>query len=309
MKFRNCPGTRRNPFLVAAIHNRDENPVQNQQTYFHIHLISDSTGETLTTVAKAAIAQYDDIQPIEHVYPLIRTEKQLGRAIANVELEPGIVLFTLVSETLSNRLVAACREIGIPYVSVLEPVLAVFQNYLNAEITHRIGGQHQLDADYFRRIEALNFTMAHDDGQLPENIDDADVIIIGVSRTSKTPTCIYLANRGIKAANMPIVRELTIPPALFAATRPLIVALIASPERILQVRQNRLLSLNAQGGESQYVNRHAIAEEVAYTRRLCKERSWPLIDVTRRSIEETAAEILALHRDHRAKFHQTSYSD
>ncbi len=266
--------------------------------YFHLHLISDSTGETLSTVARAAIAQYDDIQPIEHIYPLIRSDAQVDRVAAEIEEAPGIVLYTLVNEDLSKRLEKVCRKIGIPCISVLAPVLSVFQSYLNAEITHRVGGQHALDADYFRRIDALNFTMAHDDGQLPADVDEADLIIIGVSRTSKTPTSIYLANRGIKAANIPIVKGIDVPSALFEATRPLIVGLIASPERILQIRQNRILTYKLPADGGAYVDRREIAEEVAYTKRLCAEHTWPVIDVTRRSIEETAAAILALHKDH-----------
>jgi regulator of PEP synthase PpsR (kinase-PPPase family) len=274
--------------------------VKSAKTFFHLHLVSDSTGETLTTVARAAAAQYDRVQAIEHLYPLVRTDAQLETALSKLEEQPGIVLYTLVNDQLAERLENICQGLGIPCVSVLQPVLGVFKSYLNAEVTHRVGGQHALDADYFRRIDALNFTMIHDDGQLPENVDDADIIVVGISRTSKTPTCIYLANRGYKAANVPIVKEIEIPANLFAATRPLIVGLVASPERILQVRQNRLLSLNAAGANQQYVNRHAIADEVAYTRRLCAARNWPIIDVTRRSIEETAVEILAHHRDHLA---------
>lgn len=266
--------------------------------FFHLHLISDSTGETLSTVARAAMAQYDDIQAVEHVHPLIRSERQIERIATQIADAPGIVLYTLVNEDHYSRLETVCRDIGIPCVSVLEPVLGVFQSYLNAEITHRVGGQHALDADYFRRIDALNFTMAHDDGQLPENVDDADIIIIGVSRTSKTPTSIYLANRGIKAANIPIVKGLDVPPALFEARRPLVVGLIASPERIMQIRQNRILTYKMQSDGGTYVDRRAIAEEVAFTRQICTKHEWPIIDVTRRSIEETAAAILALHKEH-----------
>jgi len=272
--------------------------VNTSRKFFHLHLISDSTGETLSTVARAAMAQYDDIQAVEHVHPLIRSERQIERIATQIADAPGIVLYTLVNEDHYSRLETVCRDIGIPCVSVLEPVLGVFQSYLNAEITHRVGGQHALDADYFRRIDALNFTMAHDDGQLPENVDDADIIIIGVSRTSKTPTSIYLANRGIKAANIPIVKGLDVPPALFEARRPLVVGLIASPERIMQIRQNRILTYKMQSDGGTYVDRRAIAEEVAFTRQICTKHEWPIIDVTRRSIEETAAAILALHKEH-----------
>jgi regulator of PEP synthase PpsR (kinase-PPPase family) len=172
----------------------------------------------------------------------------------------------------------------------------VFQAYLGAPTDRRIGAQHVLDADYFRRIEALNFTMMHDDGQLAENVDAADVVLVGVSRTSKTPTSIYLANRGVKTANIPVVPGIPLPPQLDSAVNPLIVALVASPDRIIQLRENRILSLNAGGTDTNYVDRASVASEIAFTRKLAARHSWPVIDVTRRSIEETAAAILALHQ-------------
>ncbi|MFD1697502.1 pyruvate, water dikinase regulatory protein [Roseibium aestuarii] len=269
--------------------------------YFHLHLVSDSTGETLMTVARAATAQYEMVQEIEHVYPLVRTQKQLDRVVSEIEAAPGIVLYTLVDRDISERLERTCQDLGIPYVNILDPVFAVFQSYLNVTKTHRIGGQHDLDAEYFKRIEALNYTMMHDDGQIPDDLNTADIVLVGVSRTSKTPTCIYLANRGMKAANVPLVPDLPIPHQLNNLTRPLVVGLIASAERIQQIRQNRVLSLNSEGYNDTYVNRQEIAREINMSRRLCSERGWPLIDVTRRSIEETAAEIMDLYRKHRAQ--------
>ena len=271
------------------------------RNFFHLHLVSDSTGETLMTVARAASAQYEDVQSIEHVYPLVRSSRQLDDVIAEIEHAPGIVLYTLVDTELVERLEQAARQQGVPCVNILSPVFSVFQSYLNVRVTGRAGGQHQLDAEYFDRIEALNFTMLHDDGQIPADLDEAEVVLLGVSRTSKTPTCIYLANRGIKAANIPIVPDLPLPPQLFRVRKAMVVAVIASVERIQQVRQNRILSLNAGGfGNETYVDRRMIAREIATTRKLCAEHGWPVIDVTRRSIEETAAEILSLHRAHKA---------
>lgn len=269
------------------------------RSFFHLHLVSDSTGETLMTVARAAVAQYENIQPIEHVYPLVRSDRQLDRVVSEIEAAPGIVLYTLVNAAEVERLERTCRNLGVPCVNVLDPVFNVFQSYLNVQVTRRIGGQHALDADYFRRIDALNYTMMHDDGQMPEGLDEADVILAGVSRTSKTPTCIYLANRGIKAANVPIVPDVPLTPALFEVRKPLVVGLVASAERILQIRQNRLLSLNAIGQNDRYVDRNAIAEEIAYMRRMANEHDWPVIDVTRRSIEETAAAIMSLMKERR----------
>jgi regulator of PEP synthase PpsR (kinase-PPPase family) len=275
------------------------------ESYFHLHLVSDATGETLISVARAAYVQYASARAIEHVYPLVRTPKQLERVITEIEAAPGIVLYTLVNEELSHRLEEACRSFGVPCISVLKPVHDVFRSYLGAEWTPRIGAQHVLNADYYRRIDALNFTMMHDDGLAPEGLNEADVILVGVSRTSKTPTSIYLANRGVKTANIPIVPGMPLPPQLDAATKPLIVGLVASSERIVQVRQNRLLSLRAQHSANDYVDRTAVAEEVAFSRRLCAQRGWPVIDVTRRSIEETAAAVIALLDERRYVVPQT----
>ncbi|HEY8383921.1 MAG TPA: pyruvate, water dikinase regulatory protein [Microvirga sp.] len=271
------------------------------RSYFHLHLVSDSTGETLIAVGRAVAAQYEGISAIEHVYPLVRSTTQLERVIAEIETAPGIVLYTLVDPELSSRLEEACRESGSPHLSVLAPVHSLLQSYLGAHSTARPGAQHMLNAEYFKRIDAMNFTLLHDDGQLPADLNDADVVLVGVSRTSKTPTAIYLANRGVKTANIPLVPGVPPPPALETARKPLIVGLVASPERIVQIRQNRLLSLKADD-DTDYVDRDRVAEEIAVSRRLCARHNWPMIDVTRRSIEETAAAILDLYRDHRLKF-------
>jgi regulator of PEP synthase PpsR (kinase-PPPase family) len=271
------------------------------RSYFHLHLVSDSTGETLIAASRAAAAQYQGVASIEHVYPLVRTPAQLERAIVEIENAPGIVLFTLVDPRLSKRLEASCESSGSPCLSVLGPILTLFQSYLGQSSTPRAGAQHMLNADYFKRIDALNFTMMNDDGQLPENLAQADIVLLGVSRTSKTPTSIYLANRGYKTANVPLVPHVPLPRGLEALRKPLIVGLVASPERIIQIRQNRLLTLNADS-KSDYVDRIAVAEELAASRRLFAEKGWPMIDVTRRSIEETAAAILDLLKEHRLKF-------
>jgi regulator of PEP synthase PpsR (kinase-PPPase family) len=262
--------------------------------YFHLHLISDATGETLITVARAAAAQYVKVTPVEHVHPLVRTQKQLERVLAEIEEQPGIVLYTLLQENLVDRLEQKCRDLGVPCLSILGPVLHLFQAYLGAESTHKVGAQHTLNAEYFRRIDALNYTMLHDDGQLTDDLEEADVLLVGVSRTSKTPTSIYLANRGVKTANVPMVPGLQLSPGIERLKHPLIVGLYASPERVVQIRQNRLLSLKAHRDDDKYIDREAVAEEIAASRRLCAKHGWPLIDVTRRSIEETAAAILAL---------------
>ena len=289
--------------FYTAIHSSVEKRVSpkshKSESFFHLHLISDATGETLLAVGRAAAAQYATVSAIEHVFPLIRTQKQLSHALSEVEANPGIVLYTLVDKELGTHVENRCQELGVPCLSVLGPVLGLFQNYLGTETTPRVGGQHTLNADYFRRIDALNFTMMHDDGQHTDDLEQADVILVGVSRTSKTPTSIYLANRGIKTANIPLVRGIDPPPQLKTVAKPLVVGLYASPERIVQIRENRLLGLKAHRDDDQYIDKTAVAEEVSFSRRLCAKHSWPTIDVTRRSIEETAAAVMRLLSERR----------
>jgi len=271
------------------------------RNFFHLHLVSDATGETLIAVARAAAAQYEGVSAIEHIYPLIRSRAQLERVIEEIDAAPGVVLYTMVEAEFAERLEAACAAAACPCLSVLSPVLNLFQSYLGAAQASRPGAQHVLNSEYFKRIDAMNYTLLHDDGQMADDLEDADVVLVGVSRTSKTPTSIYLANRGIKAANIPLVPGIPLPPSLQNAKKPLIVGLVASPERIVQIRQNRLLSLNADEA-SPYVDRDSVAEEIAQSRRLFARSQWPTIDVTRRSIEETAAAIIDLYKAHRMKF-------
>ncbi|HZS65436.1 MAG TPA: pyruvate, water dikinase regulatory protein [Xanthobacteraceae bacterium] len=272
---------------------------QKTGSYFHLHLISDATGETLITLARAATAQYAKIMPVEHIYPLVRTPKQLDAVLAEIEESPGIVLYTLLEDDLVATLEKKCRELSLPCMSILGPVLQLFQSYLGSETSHRVGAQHTLNAEYFQRIDALNYTMLHDDGQHPEGLDEADVVLIGVSRTSKTPTSIYLANRGVKTGNVPLVPGVPYPPQIEALSHPLVVGLFASPERIVQIRQNRLLGMKAPDDGSPYVDRQAVAEEIAFSKKLCSRYNWPQIDVTRRSIEETAAAVMRLLAERR----------
>ena len=272
---------------------------QRTGSFFHLHLVSDATGETLTTVARAATAQYTKVSPVEHVYPLVRTQKQLDRALCEIEEAPGIVLYTLLEEDLVKRLEDHCRELSLPCLSILGPVLQLMRSYLGTETSHRVGAQHTLNAEYFKRIDALNYTMLHDDGQHVDELEQADVVLVGVSRTSKTPTSIYLANRGVKTGNVPLVPGIMVAPQVEVLTHPLVVGLFASPERIVQIRQNRLLGLKSHQDDDQYIDRKAVAEEIMVSRRLCAKHNWPIIDVTRRSIEETAAAVLKLLAERR----------
>jgi regulator of PEP synthase PpsR (kinase-PPPase family) len=271
------------------------------ENYFHLHLVSDATGETLIMVARAAAAQYANVAPVEHLYPMVRSARQLDLALNEISESPGVVLYTLLDDDLIRVLEARCRELGLPCMSVLGPVLRLFQSYLGTETSHRAGAQHMLNAEYFQRIDALNYTMMHDDGQHVEGLNDADVVLVGVSRTSKTPTSIYLANRGVKTGNVPLVPGVPLAPEVERLTRPLVVGLYASPERIVQIRENRLLGLKAHRDDDQYIDKNAVAEEIAFSRRLCAKHNWPSIDVTRRSIEETAAAVMKLLTEKRRR--------
>lgn len=268
-------------------------PAPTDSRFFHLHLISDATGETLNTVARAATAHYSNYRAIEHIYALVRTPKQLTKVLAAIEREPGIVLFTIVDKDLRHTLQLHCDRLSVPCISILDPVLQSLAQYLNAESSPQIGRQHALNAEYFQRIDALNYTMTHDDGQNLDGLSKADVVLLGISRTSKTPTCIYLAQRGIRAANVPIVPQVAVPQQLRDLKGPLIVGLIANAERIAQIRRHRLLTLR-ESRESEYADPRRITDEIIFMKNLCTELDCPVIDVTRRSVEETAASILNL---------------
>ena len=268
-------------------------PTPRLATYFHVHLISDSTGETLNAITKAVCARFDNVLPIEHIYPLIRSRRHVERILHEVEMAPGVVVHTIVDRELRVELEDGCRRLECPCIAALDPMTAAFGRYLGASLSTRVGAQHALDTDYFNRIEALNYAIAHDDGQGGQELESADVVLVGVSRTSKTPTCIYLAHRGVRAANVPLVPGAPLPEKLMAVRRPMIVGLLVSPDRLIQIRRNRLLSLN-ETRESSYIDVDAVRDETVRARRLFDARGWPVIDVTRRSVEETAAAIINL---------------
>ena len=268
-------------------------------SFFHMHLVSDSTGETLAAIAKAAAVQYPLVRPIEHMHALIRTQRQLKRVLDDIEREPGIVLYTIVNKTLGVELEQHCRNLKVPCLAVLAPIMQVFESYLGAPQTPTVAGQHVLDADYFRRIDAMNFTMAHDDGRLPDDLSDADILVLGISRTSKTPTSLYLAQRGYKTTNLPLVPQVQLPEQLSQPHTAFIVCLVANVDRLTDVRRNRAVLMADRDLES-YVDRDVITAEIAYTRKIAAQYGWPIIDVTRRSIEETATMILKLLNDRKS---------
>ena len=262
-------------------------------TRFHLHLVSDSTGDTVHSVARACLVQFDEAQAIEHVWSMVRTRSQIERVIAGIEANPGLVLFTMVNDALRQILQEGCRRLQIPAIPVLDPVIGALASYLGRESRGMPGKQHLLDSEYFARIDAMTFAINHDDGQSSWGINDADVCLVGVSRTSKTPTCLYLANRGVKAANVPFVPGIALPPELLTAEKPLIVGLTNDPERLIHLRRNRLSMLD-HNEATDYTDLDAVKAEVREARRVFAERHWPVIDVTRRSIEETASSIYKL---------------
>jgi hypothetical protein len=261
-------------------------------SYFHVHLVSDSTGETLNAVFNAVASQFARAHAFEHIYALIRSRAQMDKVLADIEAAPGLVLYTVVNPDLRRLLEARCSEIGTPAISVLDPFITAFSDFLGLEQTRKAGAQHEMDDAYFRRIAAIDFTLAHDDGQMTYDLEPADVVLIGVSRTSKTPTCMYLANRGVKAANIPLVPGCDPPAEIFSLRNPLIIGLIASPERLAQIRQSRLGGMNATEHADDYSDMETIRAEVLRAKRLFAKHRWPVIDVTRKSVEETAAAIL-----------------
>ena len=274
-------------------------------TYLHVHLVSDSTGETLNAMAKAVIARFDGVIPIEHIYALVRSPKQMERVLEEVAGAPGVVLHTLVDRELREQLEEGCRRLQTPQIGALDPLVGALSGYLGTNISTRVGAQHALDHGYFNRIGALDFAIAHDDGQgTLDQLEHADVVLCGVSRTSKTPTCIYLANRGIRAANVPLVPGQEDGERLTQLKNPLVVGLTVSPDRLVQIRRNRLEGLNA-ARASDYVDHDAVRDETVKARRAFERRGWPTIDVTRRSVEETAAAIINLLSERRSRRQDT----
>jgi len=287
--------------VYAAIHPQAPAgfPARTMTSPFHLHLLSDSTGETLEMIAKAALAQFDDSDVLRHFWPMVRSQQHLDRIIGEIADKPGLVFYTLVNAETRGRLEERCQSLGLPAIAVLDGVTDALEDLLGQEARGRVGRQHKLDEAYFARVDAIQFTIAHDDGVAWEDWEEADIVLAGVSRTSKTPTSIYLANRGYKVANIPIVVESPPPTALYGLKRPLVVGLTTAPERLIQVRRNRLLSLS-QSPDTDYVQVEKVESEVKFARRMFADNSWPVIDVTRRSIEETAAAVINLFNERRS---------
>jgi hypothetical protein len=265
---------------------------------FHLHLISDATGTTLLGLARACLAQFEGLKPIKKFWPLVRTTAQLERVIKEIRANPGPVIFTMVDKKMRRRLQDVCDDLHVPCIPVLDPILRALSNHFDMDATRVPGLQHALDDDYFQRVSAIDFSMAHDDGRKTDTLGKADVILVGVSRTSKTPTSIYLARRGIKTGNIPLVPDVPMDESIFQFEKPLYVGLTTTPDRLMQLRRSRLKAdddVKSYMTENEYLDIDLIEEEVRKARKLFAKYEWPVIDVTKRSVEETSAEILSLY--------------
>lgn len=262
----------------------------------NVHLISDSTGETAAAVARACLVQFEGVETVEHVWPMVRTTKQAKTALEGIEASPGVVIYTVVDRDIQDIIEEGCQRLQIPCVAVLDPLLEVLHSYVGTRGAAAPGRQHEMDAEYFARIEAIHYVLSHDDGQSPADLRQADVVLAGVSRTLKTPTCIYLANRGIKAANIPIMPGLPLPDEVLGEDAPLVVGLTKNPKRLVEIRRARLQILE-RDANTDYADIETVSEEIRMARALFAEHKWPIIDVTQRSVEEVAATIMQLCKE------------
>lgn len=261
---------------------------------FHVHMISDSTGETVNSVMRAVMSQFEEVEIEEHTWALVRTKGHLERVIESITAEPGPVLFTIIDAELQTMLLTFCRKNRLPCIPILHRATKELQLFFGVKAKAKVGSQYELDEEYFEKMDAIHYTLAHDDGQETDTLDEADIILVGPSRTSKTPTCVYLSNRGVNAANVPIVKDVPLPDILFQVTKPLIIGLIIDQKRLQQIRKSRLLSLN-ETSSTDYVDEEIITEEIVAAKKLYAQHKWPVIDVTRKSVEETCAQIMQMY--------------
>lgn len=266
---------------------------------FHLHMVSDSTGETLSSISRSVMAQFEEVSPVEHTWSLVRTPGQMERVIEAINDNPGIVMHTVMHSEMRKQLETACDVQKIPCFAALDRVVQQLSSHLGINPSHAVGQQYKMDEQYFNRVDAVHYAIAHDDGQATAELDEADVVLVGVSRTSKTPTCVYLSYRGIKAANVPYVHNCPLPDNLFSLKKPLVVGLVINPERLSQIRKSRLMGIH-ESPDTNYTDMENIKAEIKDARMLFNKQGWPVIDVTRKSIEETSAQVIQLLEKSRA---------
>ena len=263
---------------------------------YEIYLISDSTGETLERIFLAIKAQFKNFDYKTHFYSFTRTENQISKILENSgKVTNPIVLYTIVDNKLAQFISNECNKKKIPCFGILGDLILSFSKLLNQKASMVPSGQHIMDDEYYKKIEAIQFTMNHDDGNSLEDIDKSDIILLGVSRTSKTPTSIYLANKGMKITNIPLVNENSVPEKLKEKPEfKCVVGLTAEPERLVDLRKNRMQSIN-ENENKDYISIEEIKKETENAKKLFNKYKWPSIDVTRKSVEETAASVLKIH--------------
>ena len=262
---------------------------------YQIYLVSDSTGETLDRIFTAIKAQFDNFNYYSQQFSFTRTQNQINNILEDAKKnKDSVILYTIVDNKLSNFLIKRAKEKNIPCFGVLDDLIINFSKLLKKKATHIPSGQHALNEEYYDRIEAIQFTMNHDDGNLTEDIEKSDIILLGVSRTSKTPTSIYLANRGYKTSNIPMINSKSVPEKIKKKTSLCIVGLTTEPERLHDLRKNRMSSIK-ETESTNYTNLEKIVKEVNDAKKIFKKYKWPIIDVSRKSVEETAASVIKIY--------------
>ena len=261
---------------------------------YNVYLVSDSTGETLDRIFLSLKSQFENFEYEKKEFAFVRTQQQIDKIITEcINLENSLILYTIVESKLAKYISTQSEKNNVPCFGILGNLILSFSKLLNQKAIHKPSAQPVLDDDYYKRIEAIQFTMSHDDGKKIDDINNADVILLGVSRTSKTPTSIYLANRGYKTINIPLILDQKVPKDLFSNEKVCVVGLVADPERLADIRRNRV-AIMKDHKLKEYTDLDYIKKEVGDSKSLFKRNNWPIIDVTRKSVEETAASILKI---------------
>ncbi|MBN8828344.1 MAG: kinase/pyrophosphorylase [Sphingobacteriia bacterium] len=266
-----------------------------EKKFLNIYLVSDCTGDTLSSVSRAVMDRFSNVEYEEYIFSLVRTEGQVDKIFSKIK-RPAVVMYTIVDESVRTHLKKLCKENNIEYVPVLSPIISKISSLLGMKTNDIIGKRFALDEEYFSWIEAVNYALSHDDGNLMDDLEEADIVLVGVSRTSKSPTTIYLAYRGYKTANVPYVMNSSLNEKLPKLKKPFIVGLTISVDRLIEIRKNRLMSLNDYHNND-YVNIETVSHEIEEARKFFLQNRWPIIDVSRKSVEETATKIIQLYQE------------
>ena len=263
-------------------------------TSLNLYMVSDSSGETVVAVSKAVVSQFDNIKIHEYMWPLVRSKKQIDEVVVSLKKNPGVVIYTIINRELREYLKEQCNKLNVKCFSPIASIISEICSYYNIQTSKKTPEKEILsDTSYFRKIEAINFTVSHDDGQQINDFNNADILLVGVSRTSKSPTSLYLAQRGYKVANWPIINDVEYDFSLIKD--PLIVGLTVSVDRLIQIRQCRLIGQNFSDFKNDYTDALSIREEIRYANKIFNNNKFPVVDVTSKAIEEISAEIINLY--------------